>query len=104
MYYSVYKSSLLAYVKTMSRELSKKNIRINLISPGNILFNKGNWDKKIKKNKTKIKKMIKKIVPLNKFGKPEDISVMVAILLSNKTQFITGSNFVIDGGQTRSIR
>ena len=48
--------------------------------------------------------MIKKNVPLKKFGKPEDISVMVAMLLSNKTQFITGSNFVIDGGQTRSIR
>ncbi|MBT89710.1 MAG: hypothetical protein CMN79_04385 [Spirochaetales bacterium] len=103
-YYSVYKSSLSAYVKTMSRELSKKNIRINLISPGNILFSKGNWEKRIEKNKTKIKNMIKKNVPLKKFGKPEDISVMVAMLLSNKTQFITGSNFVIDGGQTRSIR
>jgi len=103
-YYSVYKSALSAYVKTMSRDLSKKNIRINLISPGNIFFKKGNWEKKLKKNKTKIKNMIKKNVPLNKFGKPEDISMIVSILLSNKTQFITGSNFVIDGGQTRSIR
>ena len=34
----------------MSRELSKKNIRINLISPGNILFSKGNWEKRIEKN------------------------------------------------------
>ena len=103
-YYSVYKSALSAYVKTMSRDLSKKNIRINLISPGNIFFKKSNWEKKLKENKNKIKNMIKKNVPLNKFGKPEDISVIVSILLSNKTQFITGSNFVIDGGQTRSIR
>ena len=38
-----------------------------------------------------------------KFGKPEDVSIIVSILLSNRTGFITGSNFVIDGGQTRSI-
>ena len=36
-YYTVYKSALSSYVKSMSRKLSNKNIRINLISPGNIL-------------------------------------------------------------------
>ena len=102
-YYTVYKSALSSYVKSMSRELSNKNIRINLVSPGNILFKNGNWEKKLQKNRSKIKNMIKKNVPLKKFGKPEDVSIIVSILLSNRTGFITGSNFVIDGGQTRSI-
>tara|TARA_Y100000590_G_scaffold183807_1_gene209391 strand:- start:1390 stop:2145 length:756 start_codon:yes stop_codon:yes gene_type:complete len=102
-YYTVFKSTLSSYVKSMSRKLSEKNIRINLVSPGNILFKNGNWEKKLNTNKSKINRMIKKNVPLKKFGKPQDVSIIVSVLLSNKTGFITGSNFVIDGGQTRSI-
>ena len=73
------------------------------MSPGNILFKNGNWEKKLNTNKSKINRMIKKNVPLKKFGKPQDVSIIVSVLLSNKSGFITGSYFVIDGGQTRSI-
>ena len=47
--------------------------------------------------------MLKEKVPLKRFGAPEDIGNMVAFLLSPRASFITGSNFVIDGGQTNSL-
>ena len=44
-------------------------------------------------------KYIKKNVPLNDFCKPEQIKDLCDYLLSNSGDFITGSNFIIDGGQ-----
>ena len=44
--------------------------------------------------------MIKKNVPLKRFGKAEDVSNLVLFISSEKASFITGSNIVIDGGQT----
>ena len=46
------------------------------------------------------KKMLIEKVPLQRFGHPKDISDIVLFLSSERASFITGSNFVIDGGQT----
>ena len=44
--------------------------------------------------------MIKNQVPLERFGKPEEIANLVTFLLSSKVSFMTGAEIVIDGGQT----
>ena len=77
-----------------------KNININLISPGNILFKGSVWDRKIKENKKAVNKMLKEKVPLNTLGTLEDIVNIACYLISEKSKFISGSNFIIDGGQT----
>ena len=43
--------------------------------------------------------MIKKEVPLERFGTPAEIANMVIFLLSDKSSFTTGSEIIIDGGQ-----
>lgn len=98
--YSSSKAALIHFVKNQSKILSKSNIRINMVSPGNVFFPGGNWDKKLKKNPIKIKKYINQNVPLNRFGNPEEIADAVIFLASNKSMFTTGSNLVIDGGQS----
>jgi len=98
--YSTAKAALNFYVKSLSHYLSYLGVKINIISPGNILFSGSVWDKKMKKNKNKTKSLIKQNVPLNKFGTTEDVTELVSYLVSNKSKFITGSNFVVDGGQT----
>jgi len=99
--YSVAKSALNTYVKAISKPLADKNIRINAVAPGNLLFPGSVWDKKIKQNKKEIFNMINEKVPLKKFGKLNEISPMVAFLASPLSSFITGSIFVVDGGQTK---
>ncbi len=100
--YSVSKTALVSYVKRISKPFAKEGIRINSVSPGNIFFKGSTWEKKLKKNKTKIKKMLENNVSLNRFGTPEEVSDLVTFLASTRSSFITGSNFVIDGGQLNS--
>ena len=99
--YSVSKAALISFVKNQSKILAKNNIRINCVSPGNILFKNGNWDHKIKKNKKKVLKYIKDNVPLNKFGTTKNIADIVMFLSSELSSFTTGANIIVDGGQTK---
>ena len=98
--YSVAKSALNFYCQIKAKELAKFDIKLNIILPGNILMKKNNWSKKIKLNKLKVKKYIKKNVPLNKFCHPSQISQMCDYLFSSSGDNITGSKFVIDGGES----
>ncbi len=98
--YSVAKSALNFYSQIKAKELAKNKIRINILLPGNILMKNNNWAIKMKKNKNKIKKYIKDKVPLNKFCNPEQISDMCDYLFSDSGDNITGSKFIIDGGES----
>tara|TARA_Y100000591_G_C21749113_1_gene653712 strand:+ start:167 stop:892 length:726 start_codon:yes stop_codon:yes gene_type:complete len=98
--YSISKSLLNNYLKHLSKSFAKHGVKINVISPGNIMFGGSTWDKKMRKNKTNTLKYIKENVPLNKFGSPKDIANAVFFLSSDENNFITGSNLLIDGGQT----
>ena len=101
--YSVAKTALNAYVKGVSRPLANRGIRINAIAPGNIYFEGSTWSEKIKKNPELISNMIKREVPLNRFGHTIDIAYLVGYLLSEISDFVTGAVWTIDGGQTRCI-
>ena len=100
--YSVAKSALNAYVKSISLPLAEDKIRINSVAPGNIYFDGSVWFKKMKKSPKTVKSMLKDNVPLDKFGSPEDVANMVVWLASDVSNFVTGSVMTIDGGQTRS--
>ena len=101
--YSTAKASLNAYVKFSAKSLGKFGVRINAIAPGNIFFKNSVWDKKIKKNRKKIKKLIKENVSLNKFGSIKDVANLAGYLASPNNSFVTGSIWVLDGGQLKKI-
>jgi len=97
--YSVAKSALNMYVKSISKHLGKYDVRINAIALGNIFFNESTWDKKLKEDESKVNKMLHKTVPLKKFGKLEDVSNLTLFLASSISSFATGSIWTLDGGQ-----
>ena len=55
----------------------------------------------MKHDKKKILNQIKKNVPLNRFCEPEEILKIIKLLISKKNKSISGSNFIIDGGQVK---
>ena len=101
--YSVAKSALNSYVKMNSKILGQKGVRINAIAPGNILFKGSVWEKKIKKNRKIVISSLNSSVALKKFGNPKNISDICLFLASTKSDFVTGSVWIADGGQIRML-
>jgi 3-oxoacyl-[acyl-carrier protein] reductase len=102
-HYSVAKASLMAFAKNLSKKLARNNIRTNVICPGNIYFEEGTWDFKLRKNREEVLEMIDKTVPMNRFATPEEIANLALFLASERASFITGSTIIADGGQTVGI-
>ncbi len=83
------KSSLEGYIKVLAAELAP-NIRVNCIAPGALKVNKVNIeDEYIAK--------INKSHPMG-LGTPQDIANMIEYLISDKSRWITGQTFIVDGG------
>ena len=78
--------------KSIAREVARRNINVNIISPGFIISPM--TDKLNETQKTNILEAI----PMNKFGKPSDVASLVAFLSSEESAYITGQNFHINGG------
>jgi len=100
--YSTAKTAVSALAKNMARKLAQ-DIRINVLAPGNVYFEGGSWDDKIKQDSNRVKDIIKSTVPMNRFGTPEEIADAAVFLCSDRAKFITGSLLVVDGGQTVGI-
>jgi 3-oxoacyl-[acyl-carrier protein] reductase len=111
-HYSAAKAALLNLVKHLSNSLASKGILVNSISPGPVLTDSlTNFIDELSINssipnldfkKTHIKIMESRI-PLSRLAKGIEIADLVLFLASSRSQWITGSNFRIDGGKTRGI-
>ena len=100
--YSVAKAALNAYIRGVSRPLGDQGIRICGLAPGNILFDGSVWDRKMSEDPRAVTEMLFENVALKAFGNLEQIASLATFLASPKSNFTTGSVWVIDGGQTRA--
>lgn len=93
--YSASKGALIAYAKTLSLELAPKLIRVNSICPAMV------WTDLIEKDAALMGvdyHKAEKAYPLKRYGKPEDIANLAVYLLSDASNWMTGSSIDITGG------
>ena len=100
--YSVAKAALVHYTKNLARQVGLHQVRVNCVAPGNVLFPGGSWEQHLSQRRAEVMHYIENEVPLQRFGRPEEIADLVAFLASDRAAFITGACVVADGGQTRS--
>lgn len=90
--YSAAKAGLIAFTKSIAREVGPLGITANAIAPGFIITEM--TDKLPPENRD----MILGRIPLKRFGTPEDVAELVAFLASDRASYITAQVIGIDGG------
>ncbi len=96
--YASTKSALTGLTKSFATEMSKYNVRANVVNPG---FTKTSYFKKFK-SKKKLYNWTLSRIPMNRWGEPEEIASLICFLLSKKSSYITGEEINIDGGWTNA--
>ena len=92
--YSASKGGIISFTKSLSKEMARLGITVNAVCPGIISTPMiENLDQETKSN-------LLTMIPMGKFGKPEDIASMVLFLASEKAGYITGQTLTVDGGLT----
>ena len=87
--YSAAKGGIIAATKALAKEVARKNITVNAVAPG---FIKTDMVEGLDEA------TLKKTIPANRFGKPEEVAELVAFLASPNAGYITGNVISINGG------
>lgn len=97
--YSGCKGAVIAFTKTMARELARFNITVNCVSPGPT---ETPLTEEMKKEELggKVLAAMDKIVPLGRLATPQDIANAVAFMASDEASYITGQTLSVSGGLT----
>lgn len=87
--YSAAKAGIIGATKALAQEIAKRNITVNAVAPGFI-------DTEMTENINQ--EEMKKIIPAQRFGTPEEVADLVEFLISPKASYITGEVININGG------
>ncbi|HVH79914.1 MAG TPA: SDR family oxidoreductase [Stellaceae bacterium] len=101
--YAAVKAALIPYIKGVARNLAPKNVRANLVSPGNVYFKGGVWNVVEERNPEMFKAMLARN-PTGRMGTPQEVADAVVFLASPRAGFITGTNLIIDGALTQRVQ
>ena len=96
--YAACKGGIIAFTKTVARELARKGIQLNAVAPGPtdtpILAQFAQGD-----SGTKIAEGLKRAIPMKRLGQPSDYPGIICFLASDDAGFITGQVITVDGGR-----
>ena len=87
--YSVSKAGVIGFTKALAKELAPSNVYVNCVAPGIIQTDM---------NKAYTQQQLEEMIPLGRIGKCRDVSEMLLFLADEKTSFITGQVFSVNGG------
>lgn len=90
--YSASKAALRSFARTWLNELKGRNIRVNVLSPGQVdTPDSQRLDKETRE-------MFESLIPRGKMGRPEEIAAVALFLASDEASYVNGVDFAVDGG------
>jgi 3-oxoacyl-[acyl-carrier protein] reductase len=90
--YAASKAAVVGFTKSVAKELAKRNILCNAVAPGFIATDMTDV------LPDKVKETVRPLIPMQRFGQPEEIASVVAFLAGPASKYITGQVIVVDGG------
>jgi 2-hydroxycyclohexanecarboxyl-CoA dehydrogenase len=95
--YSAAKGGIIAFTKTIAREMARHRINVNCICPGpsdTPLF------ADVAAGNPKLAESLKRVIPFGRLGTPEDLAPVVVFFASDESGFVTGQTLSVSGGLT----
>ena len=90
--YAASKAGVIGFTKTIAREFAQRGINVNAIAPGYI------ETPMTDALPDKVKEDLKRLIPMDRLGKPEDVAEAVLFLVSESANYITGQVLNVNGG------
>ena len=100
--YALSKAAIVILGKSLAADLAPRGIRVNVISPGPVatpIFGRMGFPEE---QMRQMREHISGLVPLKRFGQPDEIAAAVLFLASSEASYVVGSEFIVDGGMMRT--
>ncbi|NKQ52752.1 SDR family oxidoreductase [Amycolatopsis sp. K13G38] len=101
--YGTMKAALIHYTQGLAYQLADKGIRANSVSPGNVYFPGGIWNR-VETGNPELFSTALALNPTGRMARPEEVAYAVTMLASPRASFISGTNLVVDGALTRGVQ
>lgn len=90
--YTSAKGAVMAYTKSLAKEVAKIGITVNSLAPGYVDTDM------VRQYSEEIKKRFRDVVPMKRFASPEEVANAALFLASDLSSYITGQTIIVDGG------
>jgi 3-oxoacyl-[acyl-carrier protein] reductase len=105
---NVFRMGLLGLGKSLANELAPYNILVNTVGPGRIATDRTRYLDQLKADKRgvaidQVAAESRSLIPLGRYGDPEEFARVVAFLASGASSYVTGSAIMVDGGMVRGF-
>jgi 3-oxoacyl-[acyl-carrier protein] reductase len=100
--YNAAKAAEISFVTSLAREVAAKGVTVNAVAPGSVLWEGGGWHRRQQSDPDAIAELVKREMPLGRFGTVDEVANLVAFVCSQQASLVNGACIAVDGGQSRS--
>jgi 3-oxoacyl-[acyl-carrier protein] reductase len=95
--YGASKAAAIFMTERLALELVHDQIRVNIVSPGSIIWEGGSWDRFRQRNPQSFDAYVRDGFPMGRLGKPEEVADVIVFLASPRAHWINGRHIPVDG-------